>query len=317
VLGSDSYYDEEEEAESVAQKIIGLHKRGKGTPYNQFAVIYRTRFCSLAFEKIFRLYKIPYSIVGGQGFFERKEIVDILSYLTSSFFPKDDPSFLRIVNTPRRGVGPVLLKKIEEIRTDGMSLQEAVREALKQEILTSKNRAALSRLTGLLDDIRDMHPKKAINEVLARINYKEHLKQYVKNTSMDFTAKIENIEQLVYSASEKEDMMEFLEEAALIREDKEENEESEESDNVKLLTIHSAKGLEFNTVFIVGCEENLFPHWKSLDSEKELSEERRLMYVAITRAKQNLYMSCAGYRKGEFNERSRFLYEIGMGQNRG
>ncbi len=311
-LGSDTYDDDIEEAESIALRIAREHKSGKGTSYNQFAVIYRTRFCSLAFEKAFRAYGIPYSIVGGQGFFERKEIVDILSYLTASVFPKDDPSFLRIINTPKRGVGPALLKKIETVQKEEMSLQDAVRTALDQDIFTSKNKKAIANLIQLLDDIGDMHPQKAIKEVFARIDYKEHLKQYIKNTSMDLTEKIENIEQLIYSASEKEDMLEFLEEAALIREDKEDNQEGEESESVKLLTIHSAKGLEFDTVFIIGCEENLFPHWKSMDSDKELAEERRLMYVAITRAKQNLYLSCADYRKGDYNPKSRFLYEIGM-----
>lgn len=120
----------------------------------------------------------------------------------------------------------------------------------------------------------------------------------------------ENIEQLIYSARSKDDLLEYLEEAALIREDKEEDEDTDSS-GVSLLTIHSAKGLEYDTVFIVGCEERLFPHWRSIDAgENAIFEERRLMYVAMTRAERFLYMTHASYRKGEFATPSRFIKQI-------
>lgn len=307
------YGDEEEEAATVAQKIKKFHHyQGQTIAYDKFAVIYRTRFCSLAFEKAFRIFNIPYKMVGARGFFERKEILDILSYLQSAFFIKDNASFLRIINTPRRGIGPALLNKIEDNRTDGASLQETVKEMLGQKIFSPKIEKGLSNLIKLLDNVRKMSPKDAITEIIIQTDYKQYLKGYVQNNDVDYTAKLENIDQLIYSAAQKGDLEEFLEEATLIKEDKKE-EDSEDSAKVNLLTIHAAKGLEFHTVFIIGCEENLLPHWKSINSDKDLSEERRLMYVAATRAKYNLYLSCADYRKGQFNSKSRFLYEIEKG----
>jgi len=305
-----SYHDEAEEAETIAQKIKKFHNYSdKIIPYDKFAVIYRTRFCSLAFEKAFRAYNIPYKMLGAQGFFERKEIVDILSYLQASIFIKDDTSFLRIINTPKRGIGPALLKKIEDNKIDGLSLQETVKELIIQHMFTPKIEKELISLVSLLNNIREMSPKEAINEVILKTNYKEYIKQYVQNTDMDYTAKIENIEQLIYSAAEKINLEDFIEEASLLKEDKNED-NSKDMAKVNLLTIHAAKGLEFHTVFIIGCEENLFPHWKSINSDEELAEERRLMYVATTRAKYNLYLSYSDYRKGQFNPKSRFLYEI-------
>ncbi|MBW1649885.1 MAG: UvrD-helicase domain-containing protein [Deltaproteobacteria bacterium] len=306
------YADEEEEAATIAQKIKKFHHyQGKTTSYDKFAVIYRTRFCSLAFEKIFRIYNIPYKMVGALGFFERKEILDILSYLQSAVFIKDNASFLRIINTPKRGIGPALLKKIEDNRPEEASLQETVKELLgrEQKIFTPKIEKELTNLIKLLDNITKMPPKDAITEIMIQTNYKEHLKQYVQNNDADYTAKIENIDQLIYSAAQNGNLEDFLEEATLIKEDKNQD-NAEDTAKVNLLTIHAAKGLEFHTVFIIGCEENLLPHWKSINSDKELSEERRLMYVAATRAKYNLYLSCADYRKGQFNPKSRFLYEI-------
>ena len=216
---------------------------------------------------------------------------------------------MRIINTPKRGIGPALLKKIEDNRPNGASIQETVKKLLGQKIFTTKIEKYLTKLIKLLDNIRKMSPQKAKTEIMIQTNYKEYLKQYVQNNDADYTAKIENIDQLIYSAAQKTNLENFLEEATLIKEDKNQN-NAEDTAKVNLLTIHAAKGLEFHTVFIIGCEENLLPHWKSTNSDKSLAEERRLMYVAATRAKYNLYLSCANYRKGQFNPKSRFLYEI-------
>jgi len=126
---------------------------------------------------------------------------------------------------------------------------------------------------------------------------------------MDLTAREENLDQLMYAASQKETLYDYLEEAALIREDRA-DEENGEPYGVNLSTVHGAKGLEFGAVFVVGCEEQLFPHWRSLETESGLEEERRLMYVSITRAEKYLYLSSTEMRKGQFNQRSRFLDEI-------
>ncbi len=300
-------YDDKEEAEWIAEKIKTISKND--IKLSQTAVIYRARFCSLAFEKAFRMYNIPYRLIGGKGFFERKEILDILSYLLAAVFPKDDVAFLRIINTPKRGIGAASIANIEKERKPGMSMQEIIRKLAYEEKFPKKINDKINELISLLDDIKNMTPDNAIKEIIKRVEYKEHIEQYAKSTNTDLISKMENIEQLIFSGSEKETLTEFLEEAALIKEDKEDEKEKRE-ESVSLVTIHSSKGLEYEAVFIAGCEENLLPHWKSIESEKDLSEERRLMYVAITRAKKNLYLSCAAYRKGRYNTRSRFLREI-------
>jgi DNA helicase-2/ATP-dependent DNA helicase PcrA len=139
----------------------------------------------------------------------------------------------------------------------------------------------------------------------------EYLREYSKGDERIFTERKENIEQLIYTASLKSDLLEYLEEASLVKEDKKEGEE-EKNSGVSLSTIHSAKGLEFSVVFVVGCEENLFPHYRSLQSDNpwEIEEERRLMYVGVTRSKQYLFITSSDFRRGQFNPTSRFVEEI-------
>lgn len=233
--------------------------------------------------------------------------MDITCYLTAAVFEKDDAAFERIVNTPKRGIGPGTINKINRMRTDSASLQDAARLALKNKILPDKVYYLLGELINLIDDIKTMAPDAAIREILDRVNYREYLKKYSK-TEGDYTAREENLEQLIYSAAQQSTLIEYLEEASLIKEDKEEKEDSESG--VNLSTMHASKGLEFYAVFVVGCEENLLPHWKSKDSESEIDEERRLMYVAMTRAAHCLFLSSAGYRKGQYNHPSRFIAEI-------
>ena len=303
------FMSDSHEAEWVAKRIKAMNRQGKGIPYDRMAVVYRTKFCSLPFERIFRAFRVPYRLMGSQGFFERMEILDINSYLSAAYFPNDDLSFERVVNTPKRGMGPSMIKKMAAMRTEGVSLQDAARIMVRERVLTKKIHENLSLVLEILDAIHDMAPAMAMETVLDRTGYYEYLEKKVK-TKAEFISKKENIEQLIYTARSKNDLLEYLEEAALIREDKEEDEE-QDSRGVGLLTIHSAKGLEFDTVFIVGCEERLFPHWRSIDDgDKALFEERRLMYVAMTRAERFLYLTHANYRKGEFATPSRFIDQI-------
>jgi len=304
--------NDNEEADWISRKILSLN--GMEIPLDKMAVLYRTKFCSLSFEKAFRQAGISYRMLGGKGFFERKEILDLNCYLTAAAFIKDDAAFERIINTPKRGLGPGAVKKLMTLKTPEISLQEAARITLNETILAPKVYQALKALLELLDDIGRMKPAEAVQTVLDRVNYMAYLKEYVKADTMDFTSRQENIEQLMYSASQKDSIVEYLEEAALVREDKKEDEE-EQSRGVSLSTIHAAKGLEFHVVFVVGCEEQLFPHWRSLDTAAGLYEERRLMYVAVTRSEKYLYLTCAGYRKGQFNRKSRFLDEIEQSLN--
>jgi DNA helicase-2/ATP-dependent DNA helicase PcrA len=301
------FENDNEEADWVTRKILSL--KGMNIPLDKMAVLYRTKFCSLSFEKSFRQAGIPYRMLGGKGFFERREILDLNCYLTAAAFVKDDAAFERIINTPKRGMGPGAVKKMAALKTPDISLQEAARISLNTKVLAPKVYQALKSLLELLDDIREMNPAQAVQTVLDRVNYLVYLKETVKSDTMDFTSRQENIEQLIFSASQKTSIVEYLEEAALIREDKKDDAE-EQSRGVSLSTIHAAKGLEFHVVFVVGCEEQLFPHWRSIETTAGLYEERRLMYVAVTRSEKYLYLTSAGYRKGQFNRKSRFLDEI-------
>ncbi|KJS30813.1 MAG: DNA helicase UvrD [Desulfatitalea sp. BRH_c12] len=302
-----SFPNEGDEARWVASKVGVLHR--SGIPYDKLAVLYRTKFCSLSFEQTFRAAHIPYKMMGGKGFFERKEIMDLVSYLSLAQFEKDDVSLERVINTPKRGVGPGTLKKFAALRMDGMSLLDALRLAISNKILSAKLYDGLKAFVTLIDDIKCMTPDQAIRETIVRTRYMEHLQEYAKGDSRDITARQENIDQLIYSASQKATLQDFLEEATLFREDKEEEPE-EDTGGVRLSTIHASKGLEYHTVFVIGCEEKLFPHWKSMDYTADMEEERRLMYVSMTRAERCLYLSSVSFRRGQYNPPSRFLGEI-------
>ncbi|MFZ3045380.1 MAG: UvrD-helicase domain-containing protein [Desulfatirhabdiaceae bacterium] len=301
------FMNEREEAAWVVSKIGSLHR--KGIDYSQMAVLYRTKFCSLAFEQALRSSGAPYQMLGGKGFFERKEIMDINCYLSAAVFPKDDTSFERILNVPKRGMGPGAIKKIAVLQSETVSLQEAARLALSQKIMAPKVYSALDGLLNVLDQIRNMKPDEAVRHILDSVGYMAYLEDFTKAGSMDFTQRRENIDQLIYSTSQKDSIVDYLEEAALVREDTGDDEDDVKK-GVSLSTVHAAKGLEFHAVFVTGCEENLFPHWKSTESPSGIHEERRLMYVAMTRAEKYLYMTSADFRKGQYNARSRFLSEI-------
>ncbi|MDM8514918.1 UvrD-helicase domain-containing protein [Desulfobacterales bacterium HSG16] len=301
------FFDDQEEADWIVGKIAQLAR--KKIPLNRIAVLYRTRFCSLSFEKSFRYADIPYQMMGGKGFFERLEIIDLNSYLAASVFDRDDSSFERVINTPKRGIGPAMIRKINSMRFGDMGLKGAAQKAVTEKILTPKVYSALGSLLTLLDDIRDMKPDMAVREVVERSGYMEYLKKLVKGKSTDLIARKENIEQLIHAASRYDTIESYLVDAALVREDREDDDEDAQN-KVVLSTIHAAKGLEYEAVFVAGCEENLFPHWRSTQSPADLEEERRLMYVSITRSEKYLYLCSSDYRKGQYNLRSRFLDEI-------
>ncbi len=304
------FFSDAEEADWVVGNMITLRRKGVG--FNQMGILYRTKFCSLPFEQALRSAGIPYRMLGDRGFFERKEILDINCYLAAAVFERDDASFERVVNTPKRGIGPKMIQDLNGHRPEGGSLQDAVRRAVSEKLLKPKVHQGLSFVLRLVDDIREMTPDHAIRTIVDRTDYYEHLRSYSK-TEGDFTSRVENIEQLIYSASRYENLLEYIEDAALIREDRAEEEAGDNGGGVCLSTIHASKGLEYHVVFVVACEENLLPHWKSRESEEELQEERRLMYVAMTRAEKYLFLSSADYRKGQFNPVSRFITEIASG----
>jgi len=298
------FFNEDEEAGWVGRKVVSLYNTG--IPYDKMAVLYRTKACSRVFEKVFRSKRIPYRMLGARGFFERKEILDINCYLIASVFMNDDVAFGRILNIPKRGIGSGTLKKIQHFRNGSMSLQEAVKKMRVEKLFSKKVDCSLDILMKTLEEIKEMQPAEAIGYILEKCRYLDYLKQY-SSTEADYLTRVENIDELIYSASRVKALMEYLEEAALIREDRD---DKRNEPGVVFSTIHASKGLEYDTVFIIGCEEDLFPHWKSKANDEELQEERRLMYVAVTRAERSLYLSHAMSRRGQVTCMSRFLDEI-------
>jgi DNA helicase II / ATP-dependent DNA helicase PcrA len=305
--------DEEAEAEWVAGKCWD-YASYQQIPLDQIAVLYRTKFTSLPFERALRFARVPYSMSGAQGFFQRREIQDIHAYLLSAINPRDEIAFERILNVPRRGIGPAALKKILLCKEREMSLQEACRKCIQNRALPPKTAAAVEELLRFLESLKLEKPGAAIDRVVREMNYHEHLMSIAEN-SEDLESRRENIKQMVFDASRKESIVEYVEDAALLREDQD---LSDTKTGVRLSTIHAAKGLEFKVVFIVALEEGILPHSRSFKAEDEdaaeddegIEEERRLMYVAMTRASDHLHLTLAQNRRGQAAGPSRFLREI-------
>ncbi|TCS95900.1 DNA helicase-2/ATP-dependent DNA helicase PcrA [Hazenella coriacea] len=312
--------NEHEEAYYVAENIIRGHK--EQIPYNDYAVLYRTNAQSRVIEEVMMKSNIPYTIVGGIKFYERKEIKDVLAYLRLVVNPHDDLSLQRIINVPRRGVGAATMEKISNYAaSQGLSLFDALLE-MDQIGLTKRVMTPLEEFTLL---IRQMHAMadylsavELTEEILTRCRYREELK---KEKTIEAQGRLENIDEFISVAQEFEQRNEdksliaFLTDLALISDVDQLDESDEKSDEkVALMTLHSAKGLEFPHVFLVGLEEGIFPHNRSLDDESEMEEERRLAYVGITRAEETLHISRARsrtiYGQTNANLPSRFLKEI-------
>ncbi len=310
-----SFPNEESEAEWVAN-MCWEYTNYQGVSPDEIAVLYRTKFTSLPFERALRYARLPYSMVGAQGFFQRREVQDINSYLICSINPKDDISFERIINVPRRGIGPGALKKIYACREKEMSLRDASRKALNNRLLPKKAAADLENLLALLDSLAVQKPDDAIRKIMADTDYAAYLEGAV-NGEEDIEGRLDNIKELIFDASHKATIEDYLEDAALVRDDQD---DADKKAGIRLSTIHAAKGLEFKVVFVVALEEGILPHHKSMTSDTEtesdegLEEERRLMYVAMTRASDYLLLSHAMTRRGEYGIPSRFLDETGLSE---
>jgi DNA helicase-2/ATP-dependent DNA helicase PcrA len=312
-------WDESEEAGWVAQTVRSLH--GQGLPYGDVAVFYRTNAQSRVLEDALRRASIPYLIVGGVRFYERREIKDIVAYLRLAVNPADDVAFRRAIAAPSRGVGKATLDRLADAaRARGVSLLAACAEVPAD--LTAKARRALddfARLIGRLAERRNTAALPAfIDEVAIASGYRDALKA---ERTAEAEARLENIEELVAASEEFGVTQElagvesvrleaFLDSIALVADV---DSLDDDAEGVTLMTLHSAKGLEFPAVFLTGMEEGVFPHSRSMDDAEELEEERRLCYVGITRAEQRLWLSYALHRRIQgygLGEPSRFLLEI-------
>lgn len=307
-----------DEAVFVSQEIIKLNKE-KDKTFKDFAILYRTNAQSRAFEEIFSKQDIPFRVVGGLRFYERKEVKDILAYLRFIHDQKDRVSFLRIINNAKLGIGKITLSRIEELaRKNNLNFHQSLKQGLRVIKISADRKEAINKFTSLIDEFnekkKEIKGSELLIELIRKINYYEELK---KEGEFKAQSKIENIKELILGVQEFEENNEdkslttFLEYVALITDiDLYKGEE----DVVTVMTLHSAKGLEFPVVFITGFEEGIFPHSRSLNSGEELEEERRLCYVGMTRAKERLYLTYAWRRNLNgntlFNSVSRFISEI-------
>lgn len=308
--------NEYDEGTYIAEQIEHL-KREEYYKYSDFAVLYRMNTQSRAIEDILRRENIPYKIVGGLKFYERKEIKDIISYLRLIQNTSDNLSLKRIINEPKRGIGKTSLDKIEEISNNsGVSMYEIIENADKYGL----NRVFINsrEFINVIEELRSKKDEIQISELIKETLKKSGYTQTLENeNTVEAENRIENLDEFLTVAIEFEEesadnkLSDFLE-GITLSSDIDNMEETE--DTVTLMTLHSAKGLEFPVVFLVGMEEGIFPGYKSISEPKELEEERRLCYVGITRAKENLFLTCSKQRtifgSTSCNQVSRFLKEI-------
>ncbi|RMD76938.1 ATP-dependent DNA helicase PcrA [Candidatus Dojkabacteria bacterium] len=308
-------YDEVDEANWVVSKIKEM--RDRSVKLSSIAVLYRTNSQSRSIEESFLKSAIPYRIVGGLRFYERKEIKDIIAYLRFVYNPNDVTSMIRVVNVPRRGIGDKSLEKALALSNSlGVSFGEML---LSQESFVGIPDKVLEfglLYKDLVVNLSKMCLKDYIEFVIERTGYLKML----DDGSLESPMRIENLKELITVGSKystgtaKQNLGDFLEEVSLLEGVGEQRSDRQNEDCVTLMTIHSSKGLEFDIVFLVGMEENLFPHSNAIISESEMEEERRLAYVAITRAKKKLFMTCVHQRryfgKIQRNSVSRFITDI-------
>ena len=297
--------DDEAEANQVVYD-IQAHRFKSQCPYSAFAILYRSNYQSAIFEKALRLHDIPYKITGGPSFFARMEIKDILAYCRLIINPEDDNAFLRIINVPRRGIGTTLLAKVGEYaKRRQISLFKAISEFGLLQSLPQTAVKSLENFVALMNALRQkqhhVSPAIVCREILNQTHY-YHWLESVSDTKEVADKRIENIESLIgwFGSSEtgggapKRSFSDVILTLTLCEKDRQE--EDKPANVVQLMTVHSAKGLEYDNVYLVGFEEGILPHAASIETQN-IEEERRLAYVALTRAKKRLMISYAHARK--------------------
>jgi len=318
-----NYYEADNEHDE-AQFVVGRVKEhidsGKYKA-SDIAVLYRTNAQSRVIEELFVKSNLSYTIVGGTKFYDRKEIKDLLAYLRLVANPADDISLRRIINVPKRGIGNTTLDKIQDYANlHDISLFQTIQEIDKLGLsgrFTKMLKEFGDQLRGWVQMQEYLPVMELVEELLEKTGYRDMLKN---DSSLEAEGRLENINEFLTVAKEFEDVNEdktlvaFLTDLALIADIDKVEDDDETSEKILLMTLHSAKGLEFPLVFLIGLEEGIFPHSRSLAEEVEMEEERRLAYVGITRAEQRLYISRARmrtlYGKTNMNPPSRFLSEI-------
>ncbi len=309
--------DEKDESRYITNQIEELKK--EGYDYKDFVILYRTNIQSRNFEEGFSVKGIPYRVLGGLRYYDRKEIKDIISYMRVVQNIADDLALTRIINEPKRGIGAKTLEKITVISNENqISLFEALMRDETLDTLSSKAREKVSDMTDKLKKISDEQDQLSVSEIYQRVlDDTGYLKALEELKTVEAEGRIENImefKSVIYDYEKNEpniSLSEFMEKITLMAE----VDNHDENDNsVVMMTMHSAKGLEFPVVFLVGLEEGLFPSWRSKESQKEMEEERRLCYVGMTRAKEKLFLTGAEKRtvfgKTDFQNEAIFISEI-------
>ncbi|OLE74043.1 MAG: hypothetical protein AUG12_02540 [Acidobacteria bacterium 13_1_20CM_2_57_8] len=307
--------DAEEEAMYVAERIL-YHQ--KADPAGRIAVLYRTNFLSRVLEEKLRRYNLKYKIVGGFSFYERAEIKDMISYLTVSLNPHDSVNLLRVLNTPPRGIGKTTIDMLEELAVErGTSIWGAIAIAIQEARIPMRAIRSLEMFYKMVEEFVQSAEELSNSALLERIIHStKYLEMLQEEGTEESEGRIENIRELLTAAEEShergEKLREFLDHAALVSD----QDAYDERSPISLMTLHTAKGLEFPVVLIMGLEDGLFPHSRSIMEAPQLEEERRLFYVGMTRAEHKLYLSSARYRRyfgnmdQQVSEPSRFLAEV-------
>src|SRR6266568_881314 len=300
--------DEHDEARWLVQEVHRLHD--EAYRWGDVAVFYRTNAQSRVVEEELVRAEVPYRVIGGTRFYERREVKDALAYLRAVINPTDEVSLKRIVNVPKRGVGDTSLGRIDAwAASHGVPFAEALDHA-EEAGVHGRALTGIRELVDLLEALRavDDGPRVVLAAILSRTGYTAELEA---TRSLEAQGRLENLAELVGVAGEYENIEQLLEAVSLVAD---QDELTDDDSSVVLMTLHTAKGLEFPSVFIVGLEDGVFPHLRSLGEPDELEEERRLCYVGITRARQRLYLSHAWSRSlfgsTQYNPPSRFLKEI-------
>jgi DNA helicase-2/ATP-dependent DNA helicase PcrA len=307
--------DADEEAMYVAERIL-YHQ--KSDPSSHIAVLYRTNFLSRVLEEKLRRYNLKYKIVGGFSFYERAEIKDMISYLTVALNPHDSVNLLRIINSPPRGIGKTTTDTLEELAVErGTSIWDAVETAVREARLPMRTIRALDVFYRMVAEFVQGAGELSVAALLEKIvKTTKYVEMLQEESTEEALSRIENIRELLTAAEEShergEKLREFLDHAALVSD----QDAFDERSPISLMTLHTAKGLEFPVVLIMGLEEGLFPHSRSIMEAPQLEEERRLFYVGMTRAEHKLYLTSARFRRyfgamdQQVSEPSRFLSEV-------
>ena len=323
---AESEYDE---AEFVKSEIRSLQDMGHSNP-GDTAVFYRTNAQSRIFEEIFMRAAIPYKVVGGLRFYERKEVKDLLAYLRVLSNPNDEVSLRRVINFPKRGIGDRALEEVEIFsQAQGISFWHALLRVTEASAVPKKAAQSIGQFTSMLTALAVLVEAKTKPSVIieAVLEQSGLLTELEASTDPQDEVRVENLKELVSASMEYEErpfeelgedeeisLSGFLEKVSLVADADEIPDGEDHGGVVTLMTLHTAKGLEFPTVFLTGMEDGIFPHARTLDDPKEIEEERRLAYVGLTRAEKRLYISRAEYRltfgTPKYNPGSRFLDEI-------